>query len=80
MSESGQREPDHTSDAPGDVSTGQGYPEEEPGGANPSGSDGRSEGPEDAGDLREDPPAPDTGEDEDSGPGTATGNPGAAGA
>jgi hypothetical protein len=62
--------PDLTEDPRGrDV--GAGYPEEQPGGANPG-----AERTDEAGDTD----APDTQADEDADPGQATGNPGAAGA
>jgi hypothetical protein len=64
-----EREPDHTDAAQGrDV--GAGYPEEQPGGANP--------GPAKTGSGKDDD-TPDTKGNQDSPPSAATGNPGAAG-
>ena len=68
-----EREPDITQD-PRDISTGQGYPEQQPGGASPR--EGRELGPEsDVGRS----PAPETTSPEEGDPGQATGNPAAAG-
>jgi hypothetical protein len=64
-------QPDHTQ-SPGDRDTAtSGYPEQEPGGAQPEGEGARDQSGE--------PDAPDTDGGRDSGPGTATGNPNAAG-
>jgi hypothetical protein len=66
---SDEREADQTDPGQGrDV--GQGYPEEQPGGAGGGGAGDRGE---------REPDAPDPAPDRDSGPETATGNPGAAG-
>jgi hypothetical protein len=74
---SDERQPDQREDPRG-PDTGQGYPEEQPGGAQPEpGNDGSDVGPEAD---TEPPPAPTTdGNGRDSGPGIATGNPNAAG-
>ena len=69
-----EREPDITQD-PRDISTGQGYPEQQPEGASPV--EGRDRGPES--DVGR-PSAPETSSPEEGNPGQATGNPGAAGA
>jgi hypothetical protein len=63
-------QPDHT-DAGRGRDIGSGYPEEQPGGANPGPAKSGSSG---SGDK------PDTSGNQDSDPGAATGNPGAAGA
>ncbi len=70
---SDEREPDMTDD-PRKQGTGQGYPEEQQSGANPK--EGTDQGPE-AG--TSEPSSPDSDGDKDSSPGSATGNPGAAG-
>ncbi len=62
-------EPDHTEDPRG-TDVGAGYPEEQPGGAQPGVQRRDRKGRDDA---------PGTSSDEDSDPGTATGNPRAAG-
>ncbi len=70
------QEPDHTEDPRG-TDTGAGYPEEQPGGAQPGVErDERTQrrGAGDGGDA-----SPDTSTDEDGSPGQATGNPDAAG-
>ena len=69
-----ERQPDITDD-PRDVSTGQGYPEQQPGGASPA--EGRERGPE--ADV-ERPRAPETRSADEGDPGQATGNPAASGA
>jgi hypothetical protein len=63
-------EPDLSGEDPRDVDVGAGYPEEQPGGANPGVQRRQREGDRDA---------PDTSTDEDGDPGQATGNPRAAG-
>jgi hypothetical protein len=68
-----EREPDITAD-PRDISTGQGYPEQEPAGASPT--EGREAGPE--ADV-ESPDAPSTRSREEASASEATGNPDAAG-
>ena len=68
-----EREPDMTQD-PRDISTGQGYPEQQPAGASPR--EGRDAGPEADVDR---PPSPDTKSQEEADAATATGNPAAAG-
>ena len=68
-----EREPDMTQD-PRDISTGQGYPEQQPDGASPI--EGRDRGPESDVDR---PRAPETTSPEEGDPGQATGNPSAAG-
>ncbi len=67
------RKPDQTQD-PRDISTGQGYPEQQPGGASPV--EGRERGPE--ADV-ERPRAPETSSPEEGDASQATGNPNAAG-
>jgi hypothetical protein len=62
-------EPDFSED-PRDRDTGAGYPEEQPGGANPGVERGEPKGDDDA---------PDTAGDQDGDAGQATGNPDAAG-
>ena len=72
-----EREPD-ISDDPRQQGTGQGYPESQPASATPA--EGSATGPEaDAGGSPQEERAPKTDEGEDSSPGNATGNPGAAG-
>jgi hypothetical protein len=61
--------PDHTKD-PRDRDVGAGYPEEQPGGAQPGVERDDESGDHDA---------PRTSGDQEGGPGQATGNPGAAG-
>ena len=68
-----EREPD-LDDDPRQQQTGQGYQEEQPGGA----SEGSGEGP-DSGTGGAEESSPDTHAGQDSSPGSATGNPGAAG-
>ena len=75
---SGETDPDQREDPRGKFDTGQGYPEEEPSGANDQQPDGTEHGPEEGtGDTKR---APETdGSGRDSPPSTATGNPFAAG-
>ena len=68
-----ERQPDQTQD-PRDLSTGQGYPEQQPAGASPV--EGRERGPE--ADV-ERPDAPEVRSGEDADAANATGNPRAAG-
>ena len=68
-----ERRPDQTQD-PRDISTGQGYPEQQPGGASPV--EGRERGPEA---HVERPDAPETSSASEGGADQATGNPNAAG-
>jgi hypothetical protein len=72
MSDPDDPKPDHSDTGGSDV--GQGYPEEQPAGANPDAT------PDDRpADATEDPPAPETSSPGEGDPGQATGNPGAAG-
>ncbi len=59
-------QPDHSEDPRGGRDTGAGYPEEQPGGAQPGEQRLDRKGADDA---------PGTSSDRESGPGTATGNP-----
>ena len=68
-----ERQPDIDQD-PRDISTGQGYPEQQPAGASPR--EGRERGPEADVDR---PSAPETTSPEEGSPSEATGNPAAAG-
>ena len=68
--ETARPQPDHDDD-PRQADTGSGYPEEQAGGANPGEERSNRESPE--------PSAPEQDPGGDSDPGTATGNPGAAG-
>jgi hypothetical protein len=68
---SGEGQPDQTDTGGGRDTASSGYPEEQPGGAQPEGEGAKKSGDD------TDAPKKDAGRDSD--PGTATGNPGAAG-